>query len=364
MADPFTLQAHITDACNLRCGHCYRDERRGELPLSTWRAILDDFTAFCRNRRIEGRVTFAGGEPLLRLTDLLALTREANQAQHQVHLLTNGIGLTTDQACALKNAGCLRVQVSIDGAEIAHDTQRGKGTYAAALEGLRNARNAGLHTTISMTVDQHNVRDVPEVARLAQQENAKLFISRLVPCGRGAAHFDSLLSPSDWLKVMRLCRKQRRVLGGNIAFRDPLYAPLDGSYSETPEGVVDGCACGYGGLAVESDGTAFPCRRLPVPLGNVATEGLEKIWCSPVLEALRNRDQLHEPCGTCRHRWLCGGCRAIAWAKTNDLLAPDPQCSFSTPRLRSLSYSFASRNARSLVTTCRAVSSAVISCVK
>ncbi|MEI8195705.1 MAG: radical SAM protein [Phycisphaerae bacterium] len=326
MADPFTLQAHITDACDLQCHHCYRDERRQELDLPTWQRVLDDFTAFCQQRRIEGRVTFAGGEPLLRFTDLVTLTRQATTSGHQVHLLTNGLRLTLVWAQELKAAGCLRVQVSIDGERAAHEAIRGKDTYEAALAGLEHAATAGLARTISMTVDQTNARSVPAVAGIAAQYGAKLFVSRLVPCGRGAARAEQLLPASQWLAIMRLCLRQARKTGGNVALRDPLYGRFQGHATECSEGGVSGCACGYAGLAVEADGEAYPCRRLPVSLGNLKKVGLEEIWRSPVLEQLRDRDALGGTCGTCGWRSRCGGCRAVAWATTGSYLATDPQC--------------------------------------
>lgn len=326
MADPFTLQAHITDVCDLQCRHCYRDQHRSELDLPTWQHILADFTAFCQQRRMPGRITFAGGEPLLRFSELLILTRQATQAGHQVHLLTNGIHLTPGWAQELKAVGCLRVQVSLDGNVTAHEAQRGPGTYAAALAGLHHAADAGLATTISMTLDQSNVQDVNAITQLAERLGAKLFISRLVPCGRGAAHAEAILPATQWLTVMRQCWQQARKTEGNVALRDPLFAPLQGKLADCPEAGVGGCACGYGGLAVESDGEAYPCRRLPIALGNLAAEGLEKIWQSPILEQLRNRDALEGACGSCAWRWQCGGCRAIAYAQTGRPHATDPQC--------------------------------------
>ena len=45
-----------------------------------------------------------------------------------------------------------------------------------------------------------------------------------------------------------------------------------------------------------------------------------------ILNALRDRDKLKGRCGKCRRRWLCGGCRGVAFAVTGDYLNEDPQC--------------------------------------
>jgi radical SAM protein with 4Fe4S-binding SPASM domain len=77
---------------------------------------------------------------------------------------------------------------------------------------------------------------------------------------------------------------------------------------------------------VEANGDVYPCRRLPVVIGNLLHDDLEEIWRGEALEQLRNRDALTDRCGRCRLRWHCGGCRAVAYALGGSALAEDPQC--------------------------------------
>jgi radical SAM protein with 4Fe4S-binding SPASM domain len=95
---------------------------------------------------------------------------------------------------------------------------------------------------------------------------------------------------------------------------------------------MGGCAAGVSGLTILADGTIVPCRRLPLPLGNVRQDSLREIWAgSPLLEQLRDREQYGGKCGSCP-RWAnCRGCRAIAYSYAQvrgreDMLADDPQC--------------------------------------
>jgi radical SAM protein with 4Fe4S-binding SPASM domain len=93
-----------------------------------------------------------------------------------------------------------------------------------------------------------------------------------------------------------------------------------------------GCAAGISGLTIMPDGTVVPCRRLPLPLGNIRTDSLREIWVeSAILNQLRDRSRYKGKCGACRRWALCRGCRAIAYAaslgrRQEDLLADDPQC--------------------------------------
>lgn len=326
MSDPFTLQLHITDECQAHCRHCYRAGRVAALPVHDLAAIVEDFVAFSRSRRVPARVTFAGGEPLLRLDDLLRLLRLVRSHDAQAHLLTNGWLLSDEVAKELKSAGCLRAQISLDGDAAAHDEVRGTGAFEKAVTALSSARRVGLPTTISMTAGRWNLASLDAVIALAREHQARLFVSRMVPCGAGASLRDGLLSAREWRSVLRRCRDLSRDHAPGVSLRDPLYAPLRRLWARPDPMSVSGCAIGYNGLAVDADGTAYPCRRLPLALGNLRQEGFDAIWRSPALDAFRNRDALKGRCGGCARRWHCGGCRAVAHALTGDALASDPQC--------------------------------------
>jgi radical SAM protein with 4Fe4S-binding SPASM domain len=66
---------------------------------------------------------------------------------------------------------------------------------------------------------------------------------------------------------------------------------------------------------------------MPIKVGNVRENKLLDVWhSSPVLEKLRGRSGLKGHCGTCENKYICGGCRARAYAYYGDLDAPDPGC--------------------------------------
>ena len=61
----FTLQWHITQVCDLHCRHCYDRSDRSPLSYDEGVRVLDDLRAFCRERNVQGAVSFTGGNPLL-----------------------------------------------------------------------------------------------------------------------------------------------------------------------------------------------------------------------------------------------------------------------------------------------------------
>jgi radical SAM protein with 4Fe4S-binding SPASM domain len=324
--EPFFLQWHLTDACNQRCAHCYRDAPQADLPEAALTAILDQFQAFLRRRWLPGRVHFTGGEPLLRPDRLLSLMRAARERALRTRLLTNGTLLKPALACDLAAAGCEAVQISLEGPREVHDQVRGEGSFEAALAGAGHARRAGLSTTLSIAVARWNRVHLPAVASLAREHFDRLFVHRFVPWGHGAPLVGEALSAAEWRQVARWClRTSASRAGPPIPFRDPTFACLrPRPPAEGP--LVGGCAVGYTGFAVEANGDVYPCRRLPVVIGNLLHDDLEEIWRGEALEQLRNRDALTDRCGRCELRWHCGGCRAVAYALGGSALAEDPQC--------------------------------------
>jgi len=332
--DPFVVQWHLTDRCNLSCLHCYRSGPvRKDLDSLGRRQILEGIVRFVGARQWPARLHLAGGEPFL-CDDLLELMQGAFDHGIPSRILSNGTLIDPGVARRLRGAGCLGVQISIEGPEPVHDGIRGQGSFRAALEGVRVLREAGVSTTLSMTVHAGNVAHVAEVGRIAREHANRVYYSRLVPCGRGA-ELGGALGRDPWWEVMRTARSLATSLGIEVALRDPTFRAWYASPgSARRSGAVAGCAAGHWTLTIESDGTVMPCRRIGVGIGHALDDGLERIWAeSEVLAALRDRDRLQGQCGRCDYRWVCGGCRAIALAMGNGLDGEDPQCPWTLSRV-------------------------------
>ena len=78
-------------------------------------------------------------------------------------------------------------------------------------------------------------------------------------------------------------------------------------------------------LSVLSDGTVYPCRRLPIPIGNIK-EGIGNLIInSAVMQELRDLNKMRRNT-LCDKVAYCRGCRAVAYAVTGDYMAKDPMC--------------------------------------
>ncbi len=328
--EPFFLQWHITDKCSLKCLHCYNaDFSKKELSLPDLLNIFSKYEVFLKNIGRKGRIQFSGGEPFLS-PHIFTLLNEAKNKNIPCRILSNGVGITKETVDKLIDVNCRMVQVSIEGDKTTHDYIRGEGSFEKSLESMEVLTKAGIEVTVNMTLSKMNISQIDKVANIASLKAKRFSFSRLVPIGKA----ELLKADTVFLtqKEMRDCFKRffrLRRFYRNLEF--PLRDPLWHEFLHIPvyryQNAIHGCSIGFNGLTVDVDGTIYPCRRLPVSLGNILETDFIEIWRnSIVLNKLRNRDLLQGKCRDCKRRWLCGGCRAVAYAVKKNYLAEDPQC--------------------------------------
>jgi GTP 3',8-cyclase len=110
------LRISLTDRCNLRCAYCMPPEGLDWLPSPA--LLTDDEVVRLARIGVERlgitEIRYTGGEPLLRrgLPQIVARTA-ALSPRPELSLTTNGIGLDR-LACALREGGLDRINVSLD----------------------------------------------------------------------------------------------------------------------------------------------------------------------------------------------------------------------------------------------------------
>ncbi len=341
--DEFYFQWHITERCNLHCIHCYQEryDIRSESSLAQLEKIADQIFLTLRKWRKKGRIALTGGEPFLK-KELFPLMEylEQNEYIWRIGILTNGTLIDEKIADRLKTFQKLYyIQISLDGAsEETNDSIRGKGSYRKAIDSFSLLYEKGINTRVMFTVHKRNLQDVPSLIDLAIKEKIDtLTIERFVPEGRGAEIKDWFLTNEETHKLFRYVSRRsdieyKKGTPLKILKYRTLWANIDPERAKTadtpPEIDLGGmCSVGIESLTILSDGTVLPCRRLPIPIGNLRNDSIFKIWyTSELLWRIRNKNNLKGKCNGCDLIPRCSGCRAIAYAVTGDYLAEDPQC--------------------------------------
>ena len=345
----FTVQWHITDRCNLKCTHCYSDTKREDLSMDHLKSIADNIIEGLHILQVHPCFALSGGEPLLRSDVFHLIEYLHHKGVTSILIETNGTLITPDVAAMLADHSppITTIQVSLDGStpEV-HDAIRGKGSFEITLSGLRHIIDTtSLYTTISYTFHRQNVDDIPSIVELGESLPVDaLYMTRLVPIGRGKDI--DLLTPGETREVFSFLHKKNEefrtqrengerkpiIVENRCLFHltDPEEAVR--RYTRGEERLGNACAVASSTFTILPDGTALPCRRLPIPLGNLQEESFVDIWFrNDLLWDFRRRQKTVKGkcthCSFLKYRGLCdGGAACIAYGYYNDYSQPDPQC--------------------------------------
>jgi AdoMet-dependent heme synthase len=280
----------------------------------------------------------SGGEPLCR-NDIFELIRHAQQAGLIVALATNGTLIDAGIAEKISDSGLSRVSVSIDGATAdIHNKQRcSQDAFELALKGIKHLRDKNTDFQINVTLTKTNAEQTEALYNLAESLGASaLHFFMLVPvgCGRVLAETD-MLSPQQYeQKLIQIHQlENRRRLQIKVTCGPHYQRVIRQQQSQNSKAMSQhssrGCLAGLGVLFVGHQGNVYPCGYLPVKCGNVLNEPLLEIWQNNKdLLCMSNSDNLGGKCGICGYRYICGGCRARAYAASGDYMGQEPFCTY------------------------------------
>jgi len=334
----FVLQWHITHRCDHRCTHCYQERFDStELPVDRLLEVAGQFSRFLALRQsrqadriISGQLTITGGEPLL-YHDFHVLLNRIRADYPQLHLavLSNGSLIDTTAASWLAGLKPDFVQLSLEGGEATHDTTRGAGDYQRVIQALCCLKRADVPAMVSFTAHGRNYREFPAVVRAAQEcGSMRVWSDRWIPLGQTAAG-NGVLSSGETRDFFTIMNTMRRSVPDGI-FPKTKVAMHRALQFLVAGGRPYSCQAGRSLLAVMPNGDVYPCRRMPVSVGNIFQQPIETIYEeSPLLRMLRSDDAIPAACRTCFYAQACrGGLRCLSHAITGDPFRKDPGCWF------------------------------------
>ncbi len=347
-AAPYLVVWDVTGLCNLRCEHCYSEAGKpapGELDTERALEVIERLSEW----NVPG-LAFSGGEPLMR-DDFFELAEASASEGMFTALATNGTLIDRDTAERLEAAGVEYVEISLDGARPeTHDKFRGvKGAWERAVEGVRHCAETDMMTVIAFTVHRNNVDELPQMLDLAEELGADgVAVFNFIPTGQGRFRPELDLPPEVREEVLKTLVREALDRDLMVYSTAPQMARVSLQMSESGEGGVlygthfaysgegrwveplveflGGCGAGRFLLAIRPNGDVQPCVFLPIKIGNILEDDPEELWDHEVLWACRDRDELEGPCGECEFRYVCGGCRARAYAIEGGVRGPDPGC--------------------------------------
>jgi selenobiotic family peptide radical SAM maturase len=320
-ADVFTLQWHITQACDLHCKHCYDRSNRTPVPYDAALAFLDDFYDFCSEMHVRGQISFTGGNPLL-YPRFMDIYRAASERGFGIAILGNPSPM--QQIEELVNiAKPLFFQVSLEGLQEHNDDIRGEGHFERSLEFLDQLRERDIYTMVMLTLSRDNMDQILPLAQILRERTDYFTFNRLSTVGEAARL--AMADPKDFEAFLRdyeAAATDNPILGLKDNFinviLDEKNRPLFGGCTGY------GCGAAFNFVALLPDGDIHACRKFPSPIGNMLQNRLSEIYHSEL--AQKYRTGAHS-CRDCSLNIVCRGCLAVAHSYGLDVFKDrDPFC--------------------------------------
>ncbi len=302
----------ITEACNLRCIHCYATAGRPlnkELTLGEWQQVIDDLVS-------AGHLwfTLAGGEPFVK-KDLPEILQHLVEKAEQVVIITNAT-LIKERPEVINFISRHRDKISLLISFYSYLPENHervtmvKGSWQRSVKGIKEVIKRELPYNINIPLCTINEDDLERTLDFLEElgvDRHRAGGNVVYPMGRGC---NQEILPSEWTK---------------FSLKRPEYnLPLTG------DGRLIYKSCWTGKLLIMADGRVSPCpsaRDEMFVVGNIREDPISKILKSRRLNEFWQitLDDVNE-CSQCEFRYACHDCRPTAYAWTGNYLAKNPYC--------------------------------------
>lgn len=302
---PRRIVFELTNACNLRCKMCGRND--ADFILTSFKnAWIDQFESVLDT--VEEVTLMGWGEPTMH-PEFVDILKHLNQYPVRKYFCTNGQKLLSENLFnAIFDYKVDIMAVSLDGANAdTNNAIRGKG-FNNIVNGLkqivqrRKTKNSDSqqlpYINFVFTAMKHNLREIPDVIRLAHEigiEEVKIvFLTAFSPIMEEEILFnrpDEVREIFD--EAIRTASSlQIRLKLPHIQGNDPA-----GNNNHKP------CFTAWRDLFIGSDGYVRPCMSTPIKFFHIdECNNFESMWNHPSYKYFRNiiNNPDHEP-DSCKH---------------------------------------------------------------
>ncbi|MHB8130432.1 MAG: radical SAM protein, partial [Mobilitalea sp.] len=165
--DYFAFQFHITDQCDQRCEHCYifsedNSKHLIEMKLEDIEKVVNNCVEMCEKMRRIPYFYITGGDPILH-RDFWKVVNLLKERDIPFGILGNPFHLNDEVCKKLREHGCRKYQLSIDGMRKTHDMIRKTGSFDITIDKIACIRNAGIDCAIMTTVSGTNKDELEDI---------------------------------------------------------------------------------------------------------------------------------------------------------------------------------------------------------
>jgi len=326
---PTTINLEMTEACNVKCRHCYnpwREEHAGKFNLDNKKIdyLIDEFV---KNKIFH--VILSGGEPLAKFNELCYALEKLVANNISTSLNSNLMLATPEKMKKLKDIGLEHVLTSWFSyfpTETDYIT-KSKGSYQKIVEGIKITVAAGIRVSANTIVTQLNHETIYKSGKFLNSIGVtQFFAHRVIPPAydrkdvkkQHSAKIEVAKQSLD--DLLRLKEEFGMSVGTLINY--PLC--MLGDLEKYQDFVGRGCPTQQGHrFNINSNGETHGCVMEDKNYGNVYEVGLKEAYSKTA--AWRNESYLYEGCKGCHYIDICqSGCRMDAYAASGKMDGRDP----------------------------------------
>ena len=303
----------ITQACNLKCLHCYAGETHKQssnfLSVDDWINIINQlFVAGCR------RIQFIGGEPFVYPKLISLLNYAGTKGFESITVFTNATIITDELiSCLIKNNVNIRFSLYGHTAQIHDAITQINGSFEKTIMNVKRLLELKINVIPAVVVMRENQDYTKEI---------KTFIESL---GLKYKGYDVI----------------RNVFGGKQTNHTPTNeVVINNSKRSKPEFYINEemfhnayltNTCWYGKFAITETGIVIPCVfERNIILGDFKKQSFQEILESEILKKywFLTLNQV-KTCKDCEFKYSCIDCRPLGIASSGDLFGKNPRCTYN-----------------------------------
>jgi len=327
LVDEFVLQWHISEACNLKCLHCYQEKHIPiQLEYKKLIEILNQYKELLKNLNVKGHINLTGGEPLCSPYFFKILDRfKEDKSLYSFSILSNGTLITDEIAKKISEYNPSYVQLSLEGGRKTNDYVRGKGVYKKVGEAVKLLKKYNIYVSISFTATKLNYKEFPKVVNYAEKLGVdNIWSDRFIPLGTEHDN-EFIMDIDETQKYLEIMQKERvRLKNKKSKTTIAMYRALQ--FQKTNDYPYK-CTAGKNLLTVMENGDLVPCRRMPIVVGNLLKDNMLELYNNNKTLKELQKDYIPKECNNCEHSYLCrGGLKCLTYAVKKDYNLKDIGC--------------------------------------
>lgn len=309
---PLHIAIELTNACSLRCKHCYANAGYGSvMENELLEKIIDDVISLKIST-----VQLTGGEPTLHPLFSKVLNKLVNN-KINVTVTSNGYYHANElEYFNLLSGTANYVQISIDGLQQNHNEIRGKNdAYQTSIDSVEKLSNMGVNVKIATCLISQTTEEIFKLVDIVKSKGATNFTLSLLD-NLGRAKENSLTTVYNRDNVMKLLNDlKKRFQSDNFTIETHDICDLE------DDAYFKNCGAGYNTIKVNPEGIVSECLLSKDSMGKIDLQGGLKLYLENNLKLMKRKSNTIAPC-----KDVCGKCDEIDYCEFCVVRAKSIKC--------------------------------------